>query len=132
MESKECCICLNSITQNFQKCPHCHNIFHTNCLAQWVCSEKWDDFGDRVQGRCPLCRGKIARKIFIRSTTSEWKLNFVNDFCLNRRSLRCKLNRDMKNNKIVSGSFNDCPILFPSPKDFHDVIKDGMYIIGKF
>jgi len=92
--SSECCICQESCNENQIHCPYCQNSFHHTCISQWLCIDKiqWDDFSYNWKiGTCPLCRKKIARKVFAKPKNLFY--NFLGNlqFVDNKNTIVCIL-----------------------------------------
>lgn len=48
-----CCVCLNTLTDEFVKTICCSQMLHKKCLMDWICSSS------NVSITCPICRRDI-------------------------------------------------------------------------
>jgi hypothetical protein len=49
-----CCVCLNTLTDDFVKSICCNQMLHKKCLMDWICSSS------NISVTCPICRRDIV------------------------------------------------------------------------
>ena len=54
-----CAICLEPITLKCNvSATSCGHLFHTNCIHEWLSTDKWANITKGISKSCPQCRNK--------------------------------------------------------------------------